>query len=131
VICAALQLARGNLIVCNVEYKQSLHMVNLDQPNPLKFIFDNIQQQTIESLDQTQTLQVMGHKTLAGFGSATHTASFSSIKEIREYYLNEMNLIAWALQTRDNLGDQRRKFCGSCGSSGHPRVKIMIVFSQQ
>jgi hypothetical protein len=49
-----------------------LHGVNLDHPNPLKFIFDNIQQQTMEPLDQSQTLQVMGHKTLAGFGIATH-----------------------------------------------------------
>jgi hypothetical protein len=72
VISAALQLARGDLIVCNIEYKQSLHRVNLDHPNPLKFIFDNIQQQTMEPLDWSQTLQVMGHKTLAGFRIATN-----------------------------------------------------------
>ena len=56
IIAARFQLARGHLILADVEQEQRLDRVDFQQVDPLKLILHHIQQQPVQPFDHRKAI---------------------------------------------------------------------------
>src|SRR6056297_2261424 len=68
VVAAGLQLARGDLVVADVEQQERLHGVDVEQAEPLELVFHDVEQEAVQAFDEGKAFEVFRVEPLCDFG---------------------------------------------------------------
>jgi len=61
IVAARFQLARGDLILADVEQQQRLNRVDFQKRKPLKLILDDVKQQPVQPFHQREVVEIAQH----------------------------------------------------------------------